>query len=52
MCLSDKEFAIEFLMVNLISLLSTLWGEIFVVKNKLNHKNKFQKTFLTIKYVE
>ena len=29
MCLNDKEFAIEFFTVNLIALLSTLWGEIF-----------------------
>ena len=31
MCLNDKEFAIEFLTVNLITLLSTLRGEIFAV---------------------
>ena len=31
MCLNDKEFPIEFLTLNLITLLSTLWGEIFAV---------------------
>ena len=31
MCLNDEGIAIEFLTVNLITLLSTLWGEILAV---------------------
>ena len=31
MCPNDKEFAIEFLTVNLITLLPTSWGEIVAV---------------------
>ena len=38
MCLNDKEFAIEFFTVNLITLLSTLWGEIFAVFHGFTEK--------------
>ena len=44
MCLNDKEFAIEFLTVNLITLLSTLRGEIFAVFYGFTEKPQKQST--------
>ena len=53
MCLNDKEFTIEFLTVNFVTLLS-IWGEIFAVFTDLpkNRENKLRKIFLPTKYVE